>query len=93
MRGKAPREKLMSSILDIKLFEKDGAQYYFAGTVGDGMQNSIPRATNIRKIEGYAGAPLMFERLLPLMKVFFVHNGQLTVLPFPFKYLKEYVKR
>lgn len=33
-----------------------------------------------------------FEKLLPLMNVTFVHNGQLTIVPFPFKYLREYVK-
>lgn len=34
----------------------------------------------------------MFDKLLPTMNVTFVHNGQLTVLPFPFKYLREFVK-
>ena len=29
----------------------------------------------------------MFDKLLPLMNVTFVRNGQLTVVPFPFKYI------
>ncbi len=53
----------------------------------------LPRAANIRKIEAYKDGALMFDELLGLMNVTFVHNGQLTVLPFPFKYLREYVNR
>ena len=91
LRGKERREELLSSCLDIKTFDEDEKQYYFVGTIGEGMRWNIPRAANIRCIEGYEGAPLMFDKLLPTMNVTFVHNGQLTVLPFPFKYLREYI--
>ena len=56
------------------------------------MRPKINRAANIRRIEGYKDAPIMFEKLLGTMNVTFVHNGQLTVLPFPFKYLREYIR-
>ena len=92
LRGKERREELLSSCLDIKMYEENGKQFYYVGTIGEGMRWVIPRAANVRSIEGYNDAPLMFERLLPTMSVTFVHNGQLTVLPFPFKYLREYVK-
>lgn len=91
LRGKERREQLVASCLDIKLYEEDGCQYYFVGTIGEGMRVNVQRAAVIRKIEGYKGAELMFEELLPLMNVSFVHNGQLTVVPFPFKYLREYI--
>lgn len=91
LRGKDRREELLSSCLDIKLYEEDGRQFYFVGTIGEGMRWNIPRAANIRCIEGYNNASLMFEQLLPTMSVSFVRNGQLTVLPFPYKYLREYV--
>ena len=55
------------------------------------MRQSIQRACVIRSIEGYDGANVRFEEMLPMMNVTFVHNGQLTVMPFPFKYLREYV--
>ena len=51
--------------------------------------SSINRAANIRKIEPFEDSILMFEKLLPLMNVTFVHNGQLTIIPFPFKYCKN----
>jgi hypothetical protein len=92
LRGKERREELLSSCLDIKTYMEDGKQFYYVGTIGEGMRWKIPRAANVRCIEGYQGAPLMFDRLLPTMNVSFVHNGQLTVLPFPFKYLREYLE-
>lgn len=92
LRGSEKREELLSSCLDIKLFQEDEAQYYFVGIIGNGMRPYINRAANIRKIEVYENSPLLFEQLLPLMNVTFVHNGQLTVVPFPFKYLREYIR-
>lgn len=86
------REEFLPGITDIKMFKKDDAIYYFVGTVGLGMQSKVTNAANIRRIESYDGAPIFFERLLPLMNVDFVHNDRLTVIPFPFKYLREWVK-
>ena len=91
LRGKERRESLLASCLDIKMYEESDAEYYFVGTIGEGMRWNIHRAANIRRIEGHKDAPLMFDKLLGLMNVTFVHNGQLTVLPFPFKYLREYI--
>ena len=91
LRGKERREELLSSCLDIKTYMENGKQFYYVGTIGEGMRWKIPRAAIVRSIEGYKGAPLMFGRLLPTMSVTFVHNGQLTILPFPFKYLREYI--
>ena len=36
---------------------------------------------------------LNMKRALPLMAVEFVRNSQYTVLPFPFKYLREYIEQ
>lgn len=92
LRGKEKRDELLSSCLDIKMFNDNVSEYYFVGTIGNGMRWLINRAANIRKIEPFEDSILMFEKLLPLMNVTFVHNGQLTIIPFPFKYLREYVK-
>lgn len=90
LRGKEKRDELLSSCLDIKIFTENDSKYYFVGTIGNGMRWKINRATNIRKIQPYGQSDLIFEQLLPLMNVTFVHNGQLTVIPFPFKYLREF---
>lgn len=92
LRGKNKRDELLSSVLDIKLFDEGTDKFYFVGTIGEGMRTKIVTAANIRKISTYKNSPLMFDELLPLMNVTFVHNGQLTVIPFPFKYLREYIK-
>lgn len=92
LRSKAKREELLSSCLDIKSFRIDGALYYFVGLIGEGMKYAIHNAANIRIIEPYGDVPEFFEKLLPLMNVSFVKNEQLTVIPFPFKYLREWIK-
>ena len=92
LRDKIKRDELLSSILDIKLFDEDADKFYFVGTIGEGMRTKIVTAANIRKLSAYKNSQLMFDELLPLMNVTFVHNGQLTVIPFPFKYLRECIK-
>lgn len=86
-------EELFSSMTDIKIFRKDNSIYYFAGIIGSGMGYNIKNAVNIRKIDIYDDSQKLFSRLLPLMDIGFVRNRQLTVIPFPFKYLREYVKK
>ena len=93
LRGKEKRNELLSSCLDIKMFNDGVSEYYFVGTIGNGMRWLINRAANIRKIEPFEDSILMFEKLLPLMNVTFVHNGQLTIIPFPFKYLREHLSK
>lgn len=93
LRGKEKRNELLPSCLDIKMFNDGVSEYYFVGTIGNGMRCLINRAANIRKIEPFEDSILMFEKLLPLMNVTFVHNGQLTIIPFPFKYLREHLNK
>ena len=59
--------------------------------IGEGMRCTIHHASNIRKIEKIGQSLDLFSQLLPLMDVTFISNGQLTVVPFPFKYLREYI--
>ncbi len=94
LRGKESRESLFSSCLDIKSirFNSDDGVYYFVGDIGEGMRWSIQHAANIRKIERCEDSADMFSNMLPLMDVSFVRNGQLTVVPFPYKYIREWIK-
>ena len=55
------------------------------------MKYSMERACVIREVEAVADSKLIFNDVLPLMGVEFVRNGMLTVTPFPFKYLREYI--
>lgn len=53
---------------------------------------AYPNACCMRKVISL-GETLEYEEMLPLMTVEFVRNSQYTVLPFPFKYLREFVKQ
>ena len=46
----------------------------------------------MREIQAVEGSKLIFKKVLPLMGVEFVRYGMLTVVPFPFKYLRERFK-
>ena len=90
MRDKSKYE-LMDSNLDIHSYQSKGKLFYYVGTIGEGMRTKIGRASVIREISGFENSPLFFDKLLPLMNVDFVKYGDLTVLPFPFKYLREWI--
>lgn len=85
---------MLESVLDIKYFqlpdyEETPSFYYYVGTKRASLQGSIHNACAIRKVVSYSG-DIEFSELLPLMAVDFVRNKQYTVLPFPFKYLREW---
>ena len=85
----------LSSLINIK-YEYSDNDYldghtfvYYVGAKS--KQRSYPSACCMRKVISM-GDTLEYEELLPLMAVEFVRNGQYTVLPFPFKYLREYAE-
>ncbi|MGJ8667593.1 MAG: hypothetical protein ACSHW7_14575 [Patiriisocius sp.] len=92
MRDQSKYE-LMDSNLDIHSYSENGKLHYYVGTIGDGMRSKIGRASVIREISAFAEAPIFFDKILPLMNVDFVRYGDLTVIPFPFKYLREWSLR
>ena len=85
-------EEYYSGCMNIKMFEDCGKTYYCVGRKDKNPSLAIPRAVNVREVQVYEGEPILFEKLLSLMSVEFVRNGQLTVVPFPFKYLREWVE-
>ena len=86
------RYEILDSQLDIHHYVKNERQFYFVGIKGSGIQQQISRASVIREIEKINESEFIFEELLPLMNVDFVKNGDLTVMPFPLKYLREWTR-
>ncbi len=83
-------EEIFSSNLDIKYFYQNNKLLYFVGKRSKGdLKQSIDKACIVREVSALNG-DVEFEEIMKLMKVDFVRNGQFTVLPFPFKYLREY---
>ena len=69
----------------------DGRAFvYYVGAKSKKL--TYPNACCMRKVISL-GETLEYEEALPLMAVEFVRNSQYTVLPFPFKYLREYIEQ
>ena len=93
-RSEKERPENFCGCVDIHYIKdnENNCEYYTAGVIGKGMQSSVPHATHIRKVIPYKNNSLFFHEILETMNVSFVRNNQLTVIPFPFKYLREYVE-
>jgi len=82
---------VFANALNINYFgETDTEAYYFVGDRTEQIQTSFKDACHIRKIIAIKGCKLIFRDLLKTMDVDFVRTGQSTVIPFPFKYIREY---
>lgn len=92
-RDNQSKDALFDSSININYFgETDSEAYYFVGDRRENVQFSFKDACHLRKVVAVDGTKLIFKELLPTMNVDFVRTGQSTVVPFPFKYLREYVK-
>ena len=82
----------MTNLVSIKYFEKENefekSLNYFVG-LKSLLNYKVDKSCVIRKIIA-ENEIINSKELLSLMAVEFVRNGQYTVLPFPFKYLREY---
>lgn len=91
-RSKDSLIKYFGGCLDIYYKNCGDSILYSSGQIGSGMNTTIAKAAHVRKIVPYKGADLFFQDYLETMNVTFIRNGQLTVMPFPFKYLREFKK-
>ena len=87
-RNKESRNENLSGVLDINSYE--GGLQYSVGPVGKGVNISIPSAPNIYDIKVQSGKNIIFD-LIETMGVQFVKYNNYTVLPYPFKYLREWI--
>ena len=93
-KDKETIEELFNSSIDIKYFgETEQEAYYFVGNSKASIQSSFKDSCHLRKIVAVGkDSKLVFSQLLPTMDVDFVRTGQSTVIPFPFKYIREYIE-
>ncbi|MEH2376099.1 hypothetical protein [Nostoc sp.] len=83
-------EDLFDASLNIKYFgETEKEAYYFVGD-RNVKDYSFKDACHLRQIVAVKESKLIFRQLLQTMDVDFVRTGQSTVIPFPFKYIREY---
>jgi hypothetical protein len=82
--------ELFEALFDIKYYEQTEREAYYSVGVSKNVEFSFKDACHIRKIVAVEGSKLIFQELLKTMDVDFVRTGQSTVIPFPFKYIREY---
>lgn len=87
-RSKESRERFLAGVVDINLYED--SSYYSVGIKGSGMNTKIIRAPHLYKIEVLSGENIM-ENILSTLSATFVKYKSFTVLPYPVKYLNEYI--
>lgn len=92
-RTEENREVALVAVTDINRFTFEGSDdvFYNVGVIGGGMQTVVQDASLIRRIHTEAGEDFS-QILIPMMCEGHVRNEQLTVVPFPFKYLNEFAK-
>lgn len=90
LRNRICHDKYLTAVTEIKSFNFEGEDYYFVGEFANGIQSNLATAAIIRSVFQLKSGRSDFQQILPLMNVNFVRNGRLTVIPFPFKYLREY---
>ena len=76
--------------MDINLYETNGKNFYSVGIQGYGMQTSIPKASHLYQVDVIEGQNFI-EELMQTMAVSFVKYKSFTVMPYPIKYLNEYI--
>jgi len=87
------RSRKNNTVLDVltgvKYYQANEKKaYYVVGTKN--MSSSFSKSNIIRKMEAIKGK-LILDELLLMMDEYFVKNKELTVLPYPLKYLREFV--
>lgn len=87
-----------NSLLGVKSAELDGSFKYFVGKKKEALKTSLNCSCVIRDVIPWnqdgmnPGGKILFDELAHMLTVEFVRNGQYTVLPFPVKYLNEYIR-
>ena len=89
-RGKEAREQYLSGVTDINLYDFNNESFYSVGIRGNGMQTTIPKASHLYQVNVIEGQNFIYD-LLATMAVSFVKYKSFTVVPYPIKYLNEYI--
>lgn len=92
-RGKKDRGLYFADAVDIaSCATPDGRRYYRVGLRGYGMHyRDTHRASVLREVIPLDDSRSLVDDMLPMLDTSFVRWGQPTVLPFPIKYLREWI--
>lgn len=81
----------MNGVFDINYYEKWGKGFYSVGVPHAALQFGLSNATLIYQADPIQGENIIIK-VLETFSVWFVKLDSFTVLPYPFKYLREYAE-
>ena len=91
-KGNESKSNNFSGLCGINYYREEGTEFYNVGFVNvNDIQGVIPNASVIYKTTVFKGENFI-DRFLETMSVIFVKHNNFTVVPFPVKYLREYIE-
>ena len=90
-RSKEFKDTYLVGVVDACMYHFDNCSFYSVGNIGYGMQSGIPKANRLYRAEVIEGYDVLND-FISLMAVTFVRYNEFTVVPYPFKYLREYIE-
>lgn len=92
IRQKKNFETYFGATLDIRWYPAKQGIFFFSGNKSEALGEAFAHACRVRKLTALddSDCAAMMQQILPLLAVDFVSASGWTVLPFPFKYLREY---
>lgn len=90
-KSRKTRDELYAGLCDINYFEIDKEYYYNVGQSLATIQKQISKASHFYNVICVDNSKCIMPNILELMSVRFVKFNESTVLPYPVKYLREYI--
>lgn len=84
-------EEYYAGLCDVNYYKLDNMEYYNSGQDLAYLKYDISKASHLYKINCIDNSKSLIKELLNLMAVKFVRLNNITVLPYPIKYLREYI--
>ena len=80
-----------ASMVDINFIEENNEVRFWAFKKMNAIQTKVfPKTNVVRRLKPWGNSKLLFDKISPTLNVDFVRLESPTVLPFPFKLLREY---
>lgn len=84
------KDSLYDGVFDLHAYKIDDTMYYSSGINNRNYQFDLKKAVHLYKIDNYKYKN-MYQDLMNLCAVSFINQTGPSVIPYPFKYLREYI--
>ena len=91
-KGKEATDRYSKALVDLHTYEEGGALWYWVNTRMSETKGTFPNGNVVRKLIPIDNSRLLSDFLPATLDVGFVRINAPTVLPFPFKLLREYAR-